>query len=352
MLPAAHGDCLWLEYGPPDARRVVIIDGGPGDTYRRALRPRIERFAAAAATGRRRGRPRIECLIVTHIDNDHIEGALDLVRDTTLGVDIGQVWFNGWDQIALRDQLGVKEAIALSKAITARKLPLNTPFAGRAVQVDPVDPGRAHKFVGGLTLTVLSPTEAELLDLRKNWEKVLAEAAVRDAARDKLGASTDVEQLAGKPFKSDAAPANGSSIALLAQYKNRRVLLAADSFAPVVERSLRRLGHTETKRLALDAYKISHHGSRGNNSAALLRLVTCTNYLFSTNGAKPSEHPHAECVARVLVHGAADGGTVTLHSNYRRGAGVLWNARGVVKMYKCEVREPAPREDGLAIDLE
>ena len=32
MLPARCGDCLLLEYGPPGASRLVVIDGGLGET--------------------------------------------------------------------------------------------------------------------------------------------------------------------------------------------------------------------------------------------------------------------------------------------------------------------------------
>ena len=69
--------------------------------------------------------------MVTHIDNDHIVGPLELLKDKTIDVDIGEVWFNGWDQIATPDQMGVKEAIALSKAIKARGVDHNTSFGGR-----------------------------------------------------------------------------------------------------------------------------------------------------------------------------------------------------------------------------
>ena len=29
MLPALHGDCLWIEYGTGKRTRRVLIDGGP-----------------------------------------------------------------------------------------------------------------------------------------------------------------------------------------------------------------------------------------------------------------------------------------------------------------------------------
>ncbi len=41
MLPAAHGDCLWLEWGSDDKIHRTLIDGGPAHTYP-ILRQRLE----------------------------------------------------------------------------------------------------------------------------------------------------------------------------------------------------------------------------------------------------------------------------------------------------------------------
>ena len=33
MLPAAYGDCLWIEYGDRRSPRRILIDGGISGTY-------------------------------------------------------------------------------------------------------------------------------------------------------------------------------------------------------------------------------------------------------------------------------------------------------------------------------
>ncbi len=57
--------------------------------------------------------------------------------------------------------------------------------------------------------------------------------------------------------------------------------------------------------MKLDAYKLSHHGSKKNNSSDLLRRVSCSTYLISTDGSY-SGHPDAEALARVLVDGGSN----------------------------------------------
>ena len=41
LLPAAHGDAIWLEYGPDAQPHRILIDGGPAPTYESGLRQRI-----------------------------------------------------------------------------------------------------------------------------------------------------------------------------------------------------------------------------------------------------------------------------------------------------------------------
>ena len=75
MLPAAHGDCLWIEYGSGARVHRILIDGGPAHAYP-ALRERILHLPADAR--------RFELLVITHIDADHIEGHSDKIRGLVL----------------------------------------------------------------------------------------------------------------------------------------------------------------------------------------------------------------------------------------------------------------------------
>ena len=61
MLPAALGDCLWIEYGASSAPSRMLIDGGTVGTID-AIRAKILSVAA------REGRCRLELVVVTHVD--------------------------------------------------------------------------------------------------------------------------------------------------------------------------------------------------------------------------------------------------------------------------------------------
>ena len=59
-------------------------------------------------------------------------------------------------------------------------------------------------------------------------------------------------------------------------------------------------------RLAFDAVKLSHHGSKGNTSRALCDAIACPRWLVSTNGARFG-HPHPEVLSRVVLAAEAAG---------------------------------------------
>ena len=54
--------------------------------------------------------------------------------------------------------------------------------------------------------------------------------------------------------------------------------------------------------LELDAFKLPHHGSRGNVTRELIQSVDCPLWIFSTDGTQ-FRHPHKQAVARVILHG-------------------------------------------------
>jgi hypothetical protein len=253
----------------------------------------------------------------------------------------GDVWFNGYEH--LRRATGARGAVqgeTLSARLTARGLPWNRAFGCGPIVVP--DTGRLPRrtLPGQLRLTLLSPTREELRDLLPRWEREVRRAGLMPGVGveepeevlrralppelEELRAPLDPERLAAEVSRPDDGEPNGSSIAVLAEYRGRRLLLTGDAYAATLATSLRRL-MTERRqaRLPLDAFKLPHHGSQGNITRALLEQVRCPRYLFSTNGAV-HQHPDRQAVARVLVHG---GDEKALLFNYRTRYTELWGAQ-------------------------
>lgn len=316
MLPANEGDAIWVEYGTRPTRHV-LIDCGRKTAYR-------------AVTKRLDASPRLkfELFVLTHVDADHISGAVPLLRDRRFDKNrVGDVWFNGWRHLHGKHKdfqgpglLGALQGEFFGAMLRDKEFAWNEAFDGGPAMVKARGKLPEIKLAGGMKLTLLGPTKDKLEGMQKKWREGLPDDLKPGdfvAALDQLenkdrrhlpdllsgpapSGPIHVESLARKSFKKDRSKPNGSSISFLAEYKNRAVLFAGDAHAPQLVTSIKRLlRQRRQKTLAIDALKMSHHGSKKNNSTELFDLLDCPCYLVSTNG-KQHDHPDREALARVL----------------------------------------------------
>jgi hypothetical protein len=299
LLPAQRGDCLWITYGEGDERHHVVIDGGPSETIG-TLVPELER-RLKQLPGRSN---RVELLVISHIDADHIQGIVSLLSDPRRVKLFRDIWFNGFKHLP-QELLGAPDGERLTAALESDPQRWNKAFGGAAVVVP--DDGELPVITlrGGLELTLLSPTHHGLAKLAPRWEAECRKAGLlpghgaevpRSWRRDDI-LGFNIDLLAGNRYTRDRAEPNGSSIAFIASFGGRSVLCAADAHSEVLEASLERLPE---ERRTLTAVKLSHHGSRGNVGPKFLERVRSKQWLISTDGAR-FHHPHGEALARVIT---------------------------------------------------
>ena len=298
----ARRDCLWIEYGDADAPRRVLIDAGTSPTWREALRDRLGDLGP---------RIDIELLVVTHVDTDHIGGVLPLFEAAPAGT-----WFkeSGSTAGATRSRDARPHGSDRWRSRPSRSCrPESAGTGGSGRTTAPPGhrgPGvmRAIELDGGLRLTVVAPGRGELDLLRPKWEEVVRDGGLvpgvpGQALVDKAAGKGIAIDLLGDPIPDwaafdpsdlDTTEANGSSIAVLAEYDDagttKRALLAGDAHGPVLARGLRRLAAQRGEaRLSVDAFKAPHHGSRKN-------LTRATSFGPSTPGCGCSRRT-ATCTA-------------------------------------------------------
>jgi hypothetical protein len=205
-------------------------------------------------------------------------------------------------------------------------------------------------------ITLLSPTPARLASLFKVWDRELerlrrkeVEQLQKPEAARRGAAPLDLEVLAGSVTKVDAAPANGSSIAVLLEHKGASVLLAADAFPTVLSPALQALARHRRQPggFSVDAIKLSHHGSKGNLTTDLLKSVRADHYIVSTNGAI-FNHPDDEAVARVVLNG---GRRHSLWFNYRNERSMRWADETRLAQHGCRVVLPEAGHEGFTLPL-
>lgn len=345
MLPAGRGDALWIEYGKASAPHRVMIDGGIAGTHK-ALRARMNALPVA--------KRRFDLLIITHIDLDHIAGVLKLMADPPEGLKFDNVLFNGWEQLLkaakVSDDAGVlgsKLGERVSARIRQRKYPWNKGFTDQLVAIRK-STGALPKITlaGGMTVTLLSPTPGRLKKLRPVWAKEIEKAGLEpgsageklegighpeeaeDAQVGVLGSKKiNLEKLAESPFEDDTSEANGSSIAVMAEFEGKRCAFLGDAYSSDIAKSIARMAKAEDggKTLEVDAMKISHHGGRKNTGSAMLEKIRCRNYLISTDGTI-YDHPHGESLSRVVMSGSA-AGKPSLYFNYKTDETKPWGKK-------------------------
>ena len=335
MLRAAHGDALVVTWGQPAHR--LLIDGGPAHRYDEEVRPWAE--------GLDRSERHLELLCVSHVDTDHIDGALILLQELDeLGLTIDDVWFNGWDHV-IGTRGGVQGEF-LAALLSRRKW--NGAFRGRAVKLSdragaPLPVVRRR----GATFTLLSPDRSKLTKLRDEWEQAVTQAGLvpGDAARS-LAALDDrrwkryVPPVTRGVPGNDNAPANGSAIAFVFEHGGRRALFGADAHADRLTASVQQLAHqTHQARLAVDVVKLPHHGSINNVSPELLRALDCRTFLISTNGAI-FQHPDPETLALL----ADEVGECTVIFNYDNPVVRRWE-RVLSPVQRRRIRAVYPNGD-------
>ena len=175
MLPAAHGDALWIEYGSGRNIKRILIDGGPARSYELGLQRRLAQLPEDTRD--------FELVVITHIDADHIDGIIILLQEkkkTGLKFQTKEVWFNGWAQLPKLDTetyapiQGEFLGALLGQDSKLRGV-WNKRFKKGAVMVSDKKPLPYFELEGGAKITLLGPTTSELKRLRARWV-----SAIRD----------------------------------------------------------------------------------------------------------------------------------------------------------------------------
>jgi hypothetical protein len=352
VIRARKGDCLMLHFGTAEEPGLVLIDGGPRGVYGPHLKPRLADLRRARKLGDNQPLP-VDLLMVSHVDDDHIQGILDLTKEMVerqrahqpLPVQVLDFWHNTFDNIignppdeltaAFRSQFGAaalagelpddatldagdgeldEETIVSSLKVLASieqgsqlrsdaallGFPLNLEFDGRLIVAE--EDGPAAEIAPDLTFTVLGPTVPELKKLHAKhdaWLKALKEQHKSPPAA--LAAYVD-----------KSVP-NLSSIVVLAEAQGKTVLLTGDARGDKILAGLEFVGRMKKGgTMHVDVLKVPHHGSANNLTQDFFERITAEHYVFSGNG----EHGNPERETLEMLRAARGDDDFTVHLTY------------------------------------
>lgn len=353
---ARKGDCLLLHFGSSRDPGLIIIDGGPKNVYKPHLKPRLEQIRTIRGLSNQDSLP-VDLLMISHVDDDHIQGVLDLTREMIEAHEeqkpqllrVLSFWHNSFDDIignkpeeltaAFRSHFGaaaasgglpadatidlddesgeLTEEIVVDNLkvlasieqgyrlrIDAEKLdfPRNPEFDGKLIiaakDAESIDMGR------GLTFTVAGPMKREVEALRKKHDQWLQ--GLKDKGKSPPAA------LAAYVDKS--VP-NQSSLVLLAESGGKRILLTGDARGDKIIEGLQLAGllrEGDDSTMHVDLLKVPHHGSSNNLERAFFKRITADHYVFSGNG----EHGNPERKALEMLFDARGRAKFTVHLTY------------------------------------
>jgi hypothetical protein len=325
VVKAAEGDGLLLESGDALPHRV-LIDGGSRGCWESDMRPHLEKVLGKAG--------RVDALLVSHVDNDHIIAPLDMLadreRDRANGKPgwpaIGDLWHNSFEQtldtaggpiskqvgaVMARAETagltsasvswafyGIKEGARLRRDALREGIGLNAAFGGGLISPDRL--ANPSVTLGGMSLTVIGPTTANLGALKTKWD-----AWAKEAAR---------KQLPGDLANIDKSVPNLSSIVILAEEGGRRILLTGDARGDHIEQGLDQAKLRTNGRIHVDVLKLQHHGSARNVERRFFDAVTADTYVVSANGRY--DNPDLSTLTWIVEAAREQGRTITLVATY------------------------------------
>lgn len=366
MYPAKNGDAFLISaFGTH-----ILVDAGYESTFDEYIAPDLKHLSDKGY--------RLDLLICTHIDRDHIAGIIEFIlangpSSARSVIDISQVWHNSlrslsWpagkpdsthdrqvlEAIGKRgfprprstgvsaNTIGAKQGSSLARLLSDHNYRWNEGDGTTPVTND--QPSQA--LMNGVLVHLLGPTKTRLEELRAWWLREMrrlsykggaaVDTIIEDAyemvcasARQHVAPKVKTISLASSKrlcdvYVADDSPTNGSSIASIVQSEGKRLLLLGDAWAEDVAAELRRSHGGDNMKL-FDAIKVSHHGSLRNTSVELLSLIDAPLFLVSTNGTG-HQHPDFEVLAEIVDRPAAF--ERTIYFNYETPA--LTRLRGHV----------------------
>ncbi|MFB9052295.1 ComEC/Rec2 family competence protein [Formosa undariae] len=320
FIKAHNGDSIIISFKDTNEKnRNILIDGGMPKTYYGSgkygdLYDTIEQIKIKEE--------KIDLLILTHIDEDHIGGLKKwFEKDKDAFEIIEKVWFNSGRSIAKYfDEEENKELIETLKIFetTQTSVPQAIVFEDYIEKFNVWDKEilKTGQTVNqnGVEIKLLSPNDKALKRLLKEYKKPKHNYQTSGASTDWNTSISDFIKEENNPnykLEEDGSVPNGSSIAFILTFESKNYLFLGDAHPSIIIDSLKDLGYTKENPIKLEFLKVSHHGSCKNTNQELLELIKADNYVISSN-SEVHGLPNKRTIARLINHNSNS----NIHFNY------------------------------------
>lgn len=312
ILPAFHGDSIIIEtFDNNNNPFVILIDGGPSKTFKTCLVKELKY-------------PKIDLIILTHIDDDHIGGLITFLKSSYAeNIIFDKIIINAANlaRVHAGTQISYAQGIDLEKLLST-KYPTMTILSNIVS-----DKTNELDLPKGIDIKILSPNTEALKVLYKEWQQIrLPQEGNTQISSTSTKKCKDYEISLGELAKQkedrntiNADKFNASSLAFALKTPDFYGLFLGDAHANIVCDALDKIKPKPTFPIQFDYIKLSHHGSKYNISTELLNRVQTDKYIISTNGgSKSTLHPDRKTIAKVVCH-ALRAKDIVFYLNYPFG---------------------------------
>ena len=232
---------------------------------------------------------KIQGIVVTHVDRDHISGIKEIVRKRPQYIKDAFFLFNKYDEslISYRDAKvladDLKKFFPMDKVVKSysrsfsqkQNLKLNEKSdQNLELQINLMSKGQRSKCEkvepDVVNITVLGPDIDNISKFMRNWHD----------------------------NNKDSELTNRVSICLLVEFDNKKILMSGDGYLKDMEVVLEQIGIDK-----LDVIKAPHHGAKENNSSLvdMVNKYKCSFVLFTIdlNKDKEGKHPDIEVIKKL-----------------------------------------------------
>jgi beta-lactamase superfamily II metal-dependent hydrolase len=306
---AGKGDSFLLTWGLKQEHNL-LVDAGSEGTYR-FIRTRLE------------AESKLDAIVITHVDYDHIGGFFKLLADTEyeLGCDL-KVYMNSPSLLLApsdSDLVAIDHGVEFEQILHRKGILPISLYLGKTKD--------NMEVLNGLVLQILSPSQILINELLRKWsasaayQQYQAENQLHSSKvsgeKTTLRPAADILANPPKAHAWEEDLLNSSSISFIVHHKGNQILFLADANPTLIVQEFDRLGFTRDNQLAVDLVKISHHGSKHNTTRELLERINCCRYLISTDGTGPYYHPSRETLILISEYGRPNKDIpLTIYTNY------------------------------------
>lgn len=396
MFEAGNGDSFLIKCKGEDTTNI-LVDFGYSNTYKKHVEGYLKSMASNSE--------KIDLVIVTHIDQDHISGGIRFFEDNGLSsnpkiISVGEVWHNSYRHLEMAEtgkMLTEKERVHIARnsivieqnrngnvtdtsGIQGSRLAANlhyyehnwnSSFNNQAVAFRGKEPVCLNSEV---RITVLSPTKTELESLKKIWKRELkikfptiqlnndtifddAIECISLMRRSKnvpnsfkdTSITYNPKNLANIIFQEDIDEINASSITCIIEFMNKKILLLGDSKSSIVEEQIKKIYKKTDLPIIFDAIKVAHHGSAKNTRNELFDIIDSEHYFISTNG-NIHGHPDIETIAKLIAR-ESRGFTRHLYFTNKISKLEIFDNKEWQKKYQYKTHYRSISEDSVQIQL-